>query len=253
MLRLLRSRGDNGKLVQSIFSSNNVYAIKYALQFIRTKEDVRRLTLGQTLQEMMGVLQDEKTICTVVEKMHILNALSEHLDALLWKAVEHKRFSVVRFLLLKGGDAHAIDPNGTALIQHLISLHQHGMVELLIEHYGVDVNSKNVDGENVIFSAVASNACNVSNTLIQLGTQLDCRDKHNISLIQRCIEKNWYLHFNYIVSKGGCDFLYDKALFHSYCHLAIGVNSMLIFDKLIKHFFAYTIQRHWRSCSHKHS
>lgn len=247
MLNLFMSTKDDRALSNRVFLSNNIYAIKYTLSFINTGDYALKMKLDEIVLDMMEQIKDDRLICLVIHKMYNLEILAPHVDKYLLLAIEHKRFHVIRFLLLKGGNAKIVDSEGKSLLQHLIYHQQHLLVELLIEHYDIDVNSVNAEGENVIFSAIENNACNVSNSLIQLGTQLNCKDSQGITLLQRCIEKNWYLHMNFIISKGGLDFIYDEELFHTYCHIAIKVNSILIFDKLIRHYFAYIIQKHWRA------
>jgi len=247
MFTLLLSNNENKHLVNRLFLSNNVYAIRYVLKFIKSSDDVNRLNLVVILNELIQLSTCEKNMCLLIERLHTVNAIHEHLDNLLTNAIQHKRFAVVRYLLLKGANAELKDTNNKSLIHQLIDHRQSGLVQLLIEHYDVDVNSLNTDGENMIFSAISNNDCNLSGSLIQLGTRLDCKDCNGVSLIQRCIENNFYLHLSHIINKGGIDFVYDRDLFHRYCHLAIQVNSMLIFDKLIKNRFAYVIQKQWKS------
>jgi ankyrin repeat protein len=246
MLTLFLSNRENKSLVNNIFLSNNIYAIKYVLKFIKTEEHALRLNLDSVLIQLIQFSDCDKITCMLIEKLHSLDLLKSYIDITLHTAIEYKRFYVIRFLLLKGANAKFIDANGKCLLHHLIDNHQSELVQLIIEHYDVDVNSLNADGYNLIFAAISNNACTISSSLIELGTHIDCKDNSHTTLIERCIERNWYLHVNHIINKGGIDFIYNTHLFYKYCHIAIQVNSILIFDKLVKNYFAYKIQKMWK-------
>ena len=113
----------------------------------------------------------------------------------------------------------------------------------------MNVNSKDRNDTALVIKAVENDCPSISSLFILGKCDLDCYSTEGKSLLELCIQKKWYLHVTYILGNNYKRLYDEEEYFHKMCHIAVEVNSSLIFDKLVKNFFATIIQRNWRRYS----
>ena len=249
MFKLISSKNNhNVNFLHNAILKGNVYIVAYMLKFVNNKAHINELNLNQLLK--MAISKEtisNKIIVLLLDKLLAFDSLNSSLDVLLHLSIKANRFHLIRFLLLKGANVNYIDNDGNSLLYHVISAENFNLLELLIDHYNVDVNIPTRDGTNIIFTAIQQNNSKISGTLILAGTDINCKNKDGLYLIEVCVKKKWYLHVNYLIKKGFNVFYDDQNLFHSMCLEAINSNSTLIFHTLITNYNATVIQRFWKS------
>ena len=117
---------------------------------------------------------------------------------------------------------------------------------MMLTKYECSVNSTNKEGTALVLKAVENDTPQISSLFIQRNCNLMVRTPYGKTLMEMCIEKTWYLHVTYILGNGCKELNDDEDYFHRMCHLSIMSNSTLIFDKLVKHYFASKLQRAWK-------
>lgn len=248
MLKLLTSTNQHrNSFVEQLMLSNNPYFVAFMLKQVNTKDDAIHFDIISMVKRMIKGPTTDTIVQLVIQKLIEYDMLRTHINTFMLCALHQNKFNLVRYLLWKGADPLHVDEHQKTLVCHLMEKQQLKLIELLVDHYNVDINSVDKDGINIIFIAVEQKACAITSYLIMNGTHLNCKDHDGALLIERCIQHGWYLHVTHIISQKGFAFVEEEELFHRYCNLALEVNSVLIFDKLIKTYFAYKIQRSWRN------
>lgn len=248
MLRLARSTNQHETLINKTIHSNNIYAFTYLIRFINS-------THVNIFDVLIHILNTEnasdKLAIIVVNEMIKNNTIQNYIDQILEMIVFTRKVEVLKFLF----QSNIIYPDftftgGTSLFEECVNLKSETIVNLLLNKYRLDINSKDQYGIPLVIKAVENDSPEISSLFILGKCSLDCYNSEGKSLLELCIRKKWYLHVNYILGNG-YKYMYDDVnYFHDMCHLAIEVNSNLIFDKLVTNYFASVIQREWRRRYH---
>ena len=252
MNSLLLSTGtdSNISIFENIIEKNNIYMFHFFISkypsFLNNQDNLYKflfICLERSINENMSLL--------------FLNLYSEKINynyknnisqiPLICYAALHKKWLVVRYLLLHGADANQRCSNNISLLSILINHKQCILIELLFEHYNVSVNEKNENGIPIIFDILDKRLYNISNYMFNEGIDVNCLNAEGVSLLEVVIKKGLFLHSKYILENGGGTIIYNnEKLFHKFVDLAILNNSTLIANRLILNYFATIIQRRWR-------
>lgn len=236
---------NNRTLLENAVITNNRFLVSYIVRNIKTLERARQIRLAHVV--WVGITSSTEDIVMLLLDNLFHTKASEHpLEHYMEKCVKHRKLKVVRMLLMLGANPNHIDTDGRSLLYNVVSIGDEYLVDVLVDHYHVDVNCVDDQNLNIVFLAIENNMTKISSALIMSGTDVNCKDTDGTQLIEVCIRKNWYLHVNYLLKHSAFSFCDNKDLFHKFCHIAVGNNSTIIFNKLLVNYCAVKIQRHWR-------
>jgi hypothetical protein len=184
----------------------------------------------------------------LINEMIKHETIHNYIDLILESVFHMRKVEIIKYLLNCNlvNPFHVFDDDLT-LFEKAIELKDEEIVNLMLTKYNLDVNTTNLEGIALVVKAVENNSPQISSLFILRNCNLNCLDSNYKSLLELCIEKKWFLHVNYILLNGYTRIYDDVGFFHQLCHLAIEVNSSLIFDKLVTNYFASKIQRRWRA------
>lgn len=239
-------------LFERIIEKNNVYMFKFFLSkypsFLNTRESLQKwlcICLDKQVNEniplLMLDLYCDKIGCNMIHTIHITN-----IPIVCYAAIRNKT-CVVRWLLMHGADVNQCCTNGKSLLSILVECKQIALIQLLFEHYNVNVSENDESGSSIIFKVLENKLFNLSNYLLNEGIDTNSINSEGQSLLEVVVIKNLFLHTNFILRNGGGKSIYsDVKLFHKLVNIAIHNNSTLIANCLIINYFATYIQTKWR-------
>jgi hypothetical protein len=165
------------------------------------------------------------------------------------KCISCEKINIVRHcLLLNVFDLHSETFDRAQIVAIIIEKNLFSLLELLIDHYDLDIKHILIEGEPCIFHAIQSNNSQLSGFLLLNGFDIHAKNKQGRTLLEICVAKNWLLHTSHIIRHHGLP--QDRLLFHRLCRIALKNNSTLIFNMLLTSYYAVVIQRKWRIRKH---
>lgn len=160
--------------------------------------------------------------------------------------IQCQKYNMVRYCLLyQFIQVQHRDFDQSKLLKILIEHDLINYIELLVDHYGLNLRSC-IDNEPAIFTAIKENNSRISGYFLSNGTDIDCKNNDGKYLIEVCIEKKWFLHVSFIIKAGFTKFFHCKKLFQTLCHSAVKHNSTLVFNILVTNYYASVIQNLYR-------
>jgi hypothetical protein len=238
---------DAHNLLENAIRSKNKYLVLISLKSITNTFEAERIKLLDCLIDAIKETRVDIMFLLLDKLQNMQMITSSSIEKLMQVSILYKRTVIIRYLLLIDRSFCNLPINGKSLLEYMIRYNYVEMVQLLVDHYGVNVKNPGSDGYDLIFVALKHNNAKISEILLHGGTDVHCRDEHGNFLIEVCIQKRWYLHVKHIIRSGFGVFYDDHALFCKYCHLAVNNKCTLIFDFLVKNYFAVKIQRYWRA------
>jgi ankyrin repeat protein len=241
---------NNHNLLEHAAIINNRFLCSYIIRNVKTIKLAKLINLDRAV-EVAITNSTEDIVMLMVDHLINIKANEKALEHYMDECINNKKMRVVRMLLMLGADPNHVDSSGRSLLYNVVSIGDDYLLDVLIDHYHVNVNCLDENGINVIFFAIHNNNTKLSSAMIMSGMHLDCTDSYGKTLIEVCVSKNWYLHVNYLLKKKHFPFCDDDALFHKLCHFAVRNNSTIIFNKLLVSYCAVKIQRYWRKSKNR--
>lgn len=228
--------------IQKSVLIQNVYAFSLLLPFQDNIYDILVYCMNNT--------ENKKLHEIVFNRWLKSNNVQDHIQDVLELLIEKKNICAIKKMLetdLVNNVDTIVLKDGCSFVEKIVLLKSDQLMKMLLHKYNVSVDSKDKEGVHLVIRAIENECPTISSVLILQGCDLNCLDTSGRSLLELCVEKKWFLHVNYILSNGYSRLYDDEYYFHRLCHMAIDVNSTLIFDKIVSCYFATKIKRKWRS------
>lgn len=238
---------NDNSIFKTAIKNNSIFVVIYLLTFISSYEQAKEMHLLEMCKYALQLhTRKEQIALPIVDKVLHLYPLDEiPLNELLISSLQKYFVNVVRKLLLKGADPNYKDELGFSVLYHTLSIGNCDLLQLLIDHYNIDIN-ETFNDENIIFHAINLNNSKISSILISEGTNIYCKNKQDEYLIEAYIKKGWFLHVKHIFNKGFNECYNNDNLFFRMCTGALNVKSSLMFHIIVQNYFATKISRWWR-------
>ena len=239
--------GNNDILFVKAMKNKNAYICRFMIKQNRdiVKEIHERMPI---ICLALDCLSEEiaMNLAEVMENDELKTINYDNGDNLLMRACQIKMYRLIRYLLLCGLEPTSKDSEGKSVLEWMIIHGNNQMIELLIDHYNIDINQKNSKNEPMIFMSMEKNNAFLSELMLRSGVDIDVRDNDGMYLLEKTIQKGWYLHTSYLIKNGSKCIYNDYNLFRRLCHIAVEKNSSITFYRLLINYSAYKIQHAWR-------
>lgn len=252
MHSLLHSNSSNESFLHETIKNKNIYLVHFFLEFFNSKEKSVIANIDSLLKYSI-TNSIERIDIILFEHLIAHDAFETSLDKLLILSITNNKQILSRLLLIQGASATCVDAlTGMSILETSIEYNLTGIVELLIDHYSVDVNLPCKDGYNLIFKAFnLNNRSTISALLLLNGTNMYSKNEESDDVLMVCIKKKWTFHVSYILNDTRMvTFIYNnKSYFRSLCFEATKSNSTIILKAMLMNYSAITIQRKWKNRS----
>lgn len=251
MYRLATFEHENHSLLVQAIHSKNVYVFSYLTQFLEKSKKLESVDLYYLLSIAFDVCTSTshyRIPSIIIECMIETKKINEYIDIIHERMFEIKNIELIKFMM----NTSYFNPNFVCSDENdafykIVDIKNEELVQLMFNRFSCNINSYDKDGVMLVVRSVENDAPHISSLFIQRKCELHGKNEDGKSLLELCIEKKWYLHVTYILGNGYRVLYDDENYFHRMCHLAVISNSTLIFDRLIKNFYASRIQRFWKS------
>lgn len=251
MYRLATFQHENHSLLVQAIRSKNVYVFSYLTQFLEKNKKLESVDLHNLLSTAFDVCTStshHRIPSIIIECMINTETINENIDFIHERMFEIKNIELIKFMM----NTSYFNPNFVCSDENdafykIVDIKNEELVQLMFTKFSCNINSYDKHGVMLVVRSVENDAPHISSLFIQRKCELHGKNEDGKSLLELCIEKKWYLHVTYILGNGYRELYDDENYFHRMCHLAVISNSTLIFDRLIKNFYASRIQRFWKS------
>jgi hypothetical protein len=245
---ILLTDSSNESFLHVALNNKNDYLLKYFLESLNSYEKTLTANVDSLLKYSI-INSIERIDIILFEHLITYNAFKTSLDKFLILSIKNNKQILSKLLLIKGASTACTDElTGMTLFETAIEYNLTSIVELLIDHYSIDVNLPCKDGNNLIFKAFNLKNSKISALLLLNGTNIHSKNEDNDDVLMVCIKKKWILHVSYILNKSNIvSYIYNnKSYFRSICFEATKSNSTIIFKAILMNYSAIKIQRKWR-------
>ena len=251
MYKLSTFECENHSLLIQAIQSKNAYVFSYLSQFLEKQYRTNEIDLYVLLVKALDVCSEtlhHRIPIIIVETMIRVERIHEYIHYIHERMFQIKNIELIKFILNTNHfDPHYIYDDGNNSFTKIVEIKCDELVQMMFNKCNSNVNSCDKDGVMLVIRSVEQDAPHISSLFIQRKCELNGKNEDGKSLLELCIERKWYLHVTYILGNGYTTLYDDTNYFYRMCHLAVVSNSTLIFDRLIKNFYASRIQRAWKS------
>lgn len=234
-------------ILKTAIKNNSVFVVMNLLRFICTHDQALELQLKDLFRFSLQLQsRNEQISLFLLEKILSLYPM-EHipLNEFLLISLKRSFVNVSRKLLLNGASSSCKDETGHSVLYYAIETGNCDFVQLLVDHYDINVN-ETVNDQNIIFHAINNRNSKISSILIKEGTDIFCKNINDEYLIEVYIKQGWFLHVKHVFEKGFNKCYDDDLLFFGMCTSALNAKSSVMFHIIVQNYFATKIARWWR-------
>jgi hypothetical protein len=251
MYRLATFEHENNSLLVQAIHSKNVYVFSYLTQFLEHNKKLGKVDLYDLLSKAFDVCTStshHRIPSIIIECMIKTEKITEYIDFIHERMFEIKNIELIKYVMNTSYfNPQFSSSDGNDAFYKIVVIKNEELVQMMFNKFNCSINACDKDGVMLVVRSVENDAPHISSLFIQRKCELHGKNEDGKSLLELCIEKKWYLHVTYILGNGYRELYDNENYFHRMCHLAVISNSTLIFDRLIKNFYASRIQRFWKS------